>query len=88
MKKKQRFIAEKSRARITVGESLRIIRELQEMSQADLARKTGIPQPTISAIEHNRVKLGVERAKVFAKALNCHPAVLAFPGWQTNNIAA
>ena len=37
---------------------------------------------TISAIENDRVNLGVERAKVFARALKCHPAVLVFPGWE------
>ena len=38
-------------------------------------------QSTISAIENNRVNLGVERAKAIARALKCHPAVLLFPGW-------
>ncbi len=68
---------------VTVGESVRIIRELQELSQNDLAEITGIAQSTISAIENDRVKLGVERAKVLARALRCHPAVLVFPGWDT-----
>jgi transcriptional regulator with XRE-family HTH domain len=67
---------------VSVGESVRIIRELQEMSQNDLAEATGISQSTISAIENDRVKLGVERAKVIATALKCHPAVLVFPGWE------
>jgi transcriptional regulator with XRE-family HTH domain len=66
---------------VTVGESVRIIRELQELSQNDLAELTGIPQSTISAIENDRIQLGVERAKVLARALKCHPAVLVFPGW-------
>ena len=66
---------------VTVGESVRIVRELQEMSQNDLARTTGIPQSTISAIENDRVNLGVQRAKQLAIALKCHPAVLVFPGW-------
>lgn len=66
---------------VTVGESVRIVRELQELSQNDLAKVTGIPQSTISAIENDRVKLGVERAKVLGWALHCHPAVLVFPGW-------
>ena len=66
---------------VSVGESVKIIRELQEMSQNDLAEATGIPQSTISAIENDRVKLGVERAKLIAIALKCHPAVLVFPGW-------
>lgn len=66
---------------VSVGESVRILRELQELSQNELANLTGIPQSTISAIENSRVQLGVERAKVLARALNCHPAVLVFPGW-------
>ena len=73
---------------VSVGESVRIIRELQELSQNDLAVLTGIPQSTISAIENDRVQLGVERAKVLARALRCHPAVLVFPGWETESEAA
>ena len=73
---------------VSVGESVRIIRELQEMSQNDLAEATGIAQSTISAIENDRVKLGVERAKVIAIALKCHPAVLVFPGWEIRNETA
>jgi len=67
---------------VSVGDSVRIIRELQELSQSQLAELTGIPQSTLSAIENNRVNLGVERAKVLARALQCHPAVLVFPGWE------
>lgn len=67
---------------VSVGDSVRIIRELQELSQNQLAELTGIPQSTLSAIENNRVSLGVERAKVLARALRCHPAVLVFPGWE------
>ena len=66
---------------VSVGESVRIMRELQELSQNGLAEQTGIPQSTLSAIENDRVNLGVERAKVLARALRCHPAVLVFPGW-------
>jgi transcriptional regulator with XRE-family HTH domain len=73
---------------VSVGESVRIIRELQGLSQNDLANLTGIPQSTISAIENDRVQLGVERAKVLGRALRCHPAVLVFPGWDTKSEAA
>jgi transcriptional regulator with XRE-family HTH domain len=66
---------------VSVGESVRIMRELQELSQNRLAELTGIPQATLSAIENNRISLGVERSKTIAKALKCHPAVLIFPGW-------
>ena len=69
-------------ADISVGESVKIIRQLQEPSQIELAELTNILQSTISAIENERVNLGVERARALASALNCHPAVLVFPGWR------
>jgi transcriptional regulator with XRE-family HTH domain len=73
---------------VSVGESVRIIRELQELTQNELADLTGIPQSTISAIENERVNLGVERAKIIARALKCHPAVLVFPGWDIEKESA
>lgn len=73
---------------VSVGESVRILRELQELSQNDLSELTGIPQSTISAIENDKVNLGVERAKVIARALRCHPAVLVFPGWEVDKESA
>lgn len=73
---------------VSVGESVRIMRELQELSQAELAKLTGIPQSTISGIENDRIKIGVERAKVLARALKCHPAVLVFPGWEIKDSEA
>ena len=78
----------KRRVEVSVGESVRILRELQEMSQNQLAAATGIPQSTISAIENDRVRLGVDRAKVLARALRCHPAVLVFPGWDIEQESA
>jgi transcriptional regulator with XRE-family HTH domain len=77
------YRAAKRRVEVSVGESVRIIRDLQGLSQNQLAQLTGIPPATISAIENDRVRLGVERAKVLARALKCHPAVLVFPGWDS-----
>ena len=82
------FRPAKRRIEVSIGESVRIIRELQEMSQSALAEASGIPQSTISAIENGRINLGVERAKLLARALKCHPAVLVFPGWQLDESAA
>lgn len=76
------------RIEVSTGDSVCILRELQQMSQNDLAAATGIPQSTISAIENNRVRLGVDRAKTLAKALRCHPAVLIFPGWDVEHESA
>ena len=82
------FRKAKKRIEVTVAESVKIMREFQELSQNELAELTGIPQSTISAIENGRVQLGVERAKVLARALSCHPAVLVFPGWDVNHESA
>tara|TARA_B100002003_G_scaffold195712_1_gene185658 strand:+ start:654 stop:935 length:282 start_codon:yes stop_codon:yes gene_type:complete len=73
---------------VSVGESVKILRELQELSQNELAELAGIPQSTISVIENDRVQLGVERAKVLARALHCHPAVIVFPGWDIEHESA
>ena len=78
----------KRRVDLSVGDSLRIIRELQGHSQNQLASLTGIPQSTLSAIERGRVSLGVERAKVLARALEVHPSVLVFPGWDIDRESA
>ena len=83
----RKFIAARKRADVSPGESVRIIRELQGLTQTQLSGICGIPQTTISSIETGRVNLGVERAKTLAIALRCHPAVLVFPGWQLESAA-
>lgn len=82
------FRRARRRVEVTVGESVRIVRELQGLSQNELSKLTGIPQSTISAIENDTVNLGVDRAKVLARALQCHPAVLVFPGWDVTKPSA
>ena len=47
----------------------------------ELAIVSSIPQSTISAIENDRVNLGVERAKQLARLPRRYPAVLVFLGW-------
>lgn len=82
------FQKAKQRVEVSVGESVRIVRELQGLSQNQLADLTGIPQSAISAIERDRINIGIERAKVLARALDCHPAVLVFPGWDSGHESA
>lgn len=82
--KSKKFVQAKSITPVTPGKSLKLIRELQELSQNDLARLSGIPQSTISGMESGRINIGVERAKVLAVSLRIHPAVLVFPGWETD----
>ena len=89
----KRYEKWKDIVRISGPKGLRLIKGfhdegLQELSQNALSKLTGIPQSTISAIENERVNLGVERAKVLARALRCHPAVLVFPGWEVERESA
>ena len=86
--KNKDFRPARKRVSVSVGESVRIVRELQGLTQSELARLTKIPQSTISAIENDSINLGVERAKVLARVLRCHPAVLVFPGWEVNKQSA
>jgi transcriptional regulator with XRE-family HTH domain len=76
---KRSYHPTKRYADVTTGEVLRMLRELQEMSQVELARASGVPQTAISALENDRETLGVERAKSLGAALRVHPAVLIFP---------
>ena len=85
---KNQFRKARRRVKVSVGESVRILRELQELTQNELAIASNIPQSTISAIENDRINLGVERAKALARALKCHPAVLVFPGWDVEGESA
>ena len=79
---KEKFHLSKSRTKLTSGKALRIYRELQKLTQAETDEINGLKQATISALEHDHITLGLERAKVLAKALKIHPSVLAFPDWE------
>ena len=86
MKTKTRApVPSRVRIKLSPGEMVRTIRELQEMSQNDLAKASNIPQPTISGIEGGTVKLGSERAERLARALKVHPAVLLWPNWEEDS---
>lgn len=81
-KDKDEFVRARRHANLTPGGMVRVLRTLQEMSQNELARVTGIAQPLLSGIEHERYTLGLERAKKIARALKVHPGVLLFADWE------
>ena len=84
---KKDFVKAKVHAHLTPGEALKMLRELQGLTQADLSKITGISQSNISALESNARQMGRERAIVFAKALKVHPAVLLFPDFDIKKVA-
>ena len=87
-KASERFYREKTYAHLTVGDAVRIARELQGLTQAELAALSSLTQATISGIENNRIALGVDRAKKLALALKVHPAVILFPDWKVEGLGA
>ena len=77
------FVKARPRLELTTAEMVRTLREVNKLTQVELAERAGLSQATISSIENERVRLGVERAKALARALHVHPAVLLFPSWDT-----
>lgn len=85
--KKSDFTKAKSKRVVLPHEMLRTLRELQGLSQNELAELTGISQSNISAIENGSRKIGRERAIILAKALRVHPAVILFSDFDMSDVA-
>lgn len=81
---KGEFVPAKKYGKLTPGKALKIYRELQGLTQAQLAKKSGLKQATISSLEHDRVVMGIDRAKTLALALKVHPSTLAFADWDSD----
>ena len=85
--KNKDFVPAKINIKMTPGEMLKNLRELQELSQNELAELSGMSQSNISALESGARQIGRERALVFAKALKVHPAVILFPDFNIEEVA-
>ena len=85
---KGEFVSAKKYGQLTSGKALKIYRELHGWTQGELAKKSGLKQATISSLEHDRIAMGVERAKALALALKIHPSTLAFADWDSEFGAA
>ena len=84
---KSDFVKASINIKMTPGEMLRTLRELQELSQRELAELTGMAQSNISALESGAREIGRERALTLAKALKVHPAVILFPDFELESAA-
>lgn len=85
---KKDFVAGKDPVTLTPGEMLATLRQLQGLTQNELARLTDMTQANISSMESGRQQIGRERALVLAKALKVHPAVIMFPNYRIEDKAA
>ena len=63
----------------TTGKIIKAFRENFRITQCELAKITGIAETNLSAIENDRVEVGVKRAVLIATALGLNPSQLLFP---------
>ena len=59
---------------LTFGEMVRSIRETDELTQDDVAKRVGVSKHHVSDVENGRRKVSIERAARWAKALGSPPA--------------
>ena len=55
----------------TPGSAIKAYRTREELTQKDLAKKAGLKQGHLSAMEQNKRPIGLKVAKKLAKALRC-----------------
>lgn len=70
------FIPAGSYASLSTGEVIRMLRELKNWTQKDLAKKSGINETNLSSLENDRIEIGKKRAEQLAKAFLIHPAIM------------
>jgi transcriptional regulator with XRE-family HTH domain len=66
-------------SKTTTGEIIKAFRGNFQMTQCELAKITGIAETNLSAIENNRLEIGVKRSVLIATALGLDPSQLLFP---------
>ncbi len=80
------YSAAKSHTVLTTGETIRMLRELKEWTQAELARRSGISVPNISLLENEKIEIGKKRAEQLGKTFDVHPAIIMFPEYEAKEI--
>ena len=88
MKSKSRanFGPAKPHAKVSTGDVIRMLRELKEWSQAELAQRSGITATNLSLLENDKVEIGKKRAQQLARAFDVHPAIIMFPEYEAKEI--
>ena len=80
------FKPAKTRIHLTSGEVIRMLRELKEWTQEELANRSGISPTNLSALENDRVDIGKRRAEQLAHAFGVHPAIIMFPEYEASEL--
>jgi transcriptional regulator with XRE-family HTH domain len=83
---KSEFVVAKQHASLTTGEVIRMLRELKEWTQIELATRCAISVTNLSLLERGRVEIGKKRAERIARAFGVHPAIIMFPEYEGSKI--
>lgn len=84
--KDKEFVEAKTHAQLKTGEVIRMLRDLKEWTQEELAKRSGISPTNLSLLENGRVEIGKKRAEQLARAFNIHPAIIMFPEYESSGI--
>lgn len=63
----------------SAGRIIKAFRANFQITQSELAQITGIAETNLSAIENDKIEIGVKRAVLIATALGLDPSQLLFP---------
>lgn len=63
----------------TSGEVVRAFRKNFQLTQQELAEITGLTDTNISAIENDRIDIGIKRSVLIAAAFGIDPSLILFP---------
>jgi transcriptional regulator with XRE-family HTH domain len=63
----------------TAGRIIKAFRKNFNITQGELAEMTGIAETNLSAIENDKIEVGVKRAVLISTALGIDPSQLLFP---------
>ena len=84
--KTDEFVTAGKHAIVTTGETIRMLRELMNWTQEELAKRSGINSKNISLLENNNIDIGKKRATLLAHAFGIHPAIIMFPEYEVDLI--
>lgn len=76
---KKKYQPTKERVKLSTGDVIKIARDMLEMTQAELAKKSGISASHLSEIESGHMDIGKQRALSLAKALGIPAPYIMFP---------
>lgn len=63
----------------TAGGVIRAFRKNFKLTQQELSQITGIAETNISAIENDKIEIGIKRAALLAAAFGIDPSLILFP---------